>query len=64
MQRSRFAVPPIHKPPSIESILSGMAELLRSQAIQIEALTRAVGQDKFDAALAGMAAAPPPETAP
>ena len=62
--RSGFHVPPIHKPPAIETILGQAVELLRVQALQIEALKRCVGQEAFDAAVAAMSQKPPEPPTP
>jgi hypothetical protein len=62
--RSGFRVPPRHKPPALEVILGQAVELLRVQALQIEALKRCVGPEAFDAAVKSMSEAPPPEVAP
>ena len=62
--RSGFRVPPRHKPPAVEVILGHAVELLRIQSLQVAALIRCVGQDKFDAAVQEMAAEKPPDNPP
>ena len=59
--RPGFRVPPIHKPPAVEAILGQVVGLLQVQSLQVQALIKCVGQEKFDAMLNEMATNPPEE---